>query len=53
MESVAVDNGGIIKWSQMDVSHLDLNPRTYGSGKNFESSPFSVDPVINSRIALW
>lgn len=50
------DPSGALKWSEMDLSHVNLNtswPHLQNPSRNFESSPFPVDPVINSRVALW
>lgn len=50
------DPSGALKWSEMDLSHVNLNtswPHLQSPTRNFESSPFPVDPVINSRVAVW
>ena len=49
---IMLDKEKIIKWSEMDISHLELS--TNGNATRvFESSPFPIDPVINGRVALW
>ncbi|ODM92602.1 Protein GDAP2 [Orchesella cincta] len=52
------DSSGAMKWSEMDLSHVNLNQNLSSwphhlSTRNFESSPFPVDPVLNSRVSLW
>ncbi|XP_021957884.1 protein GDAP2 homolog [Folsomia candida] len=50
--SIGDEPTGAVKWSEMDLTNLDLNTWNY-INRNFDSSPFPIDPVINSRIALW
>ncbi len=50
--SIGDEPTGAVKWSEMDLTNLDLNPWNY-TNRNFDSTPFPIDPVINSRIALW
>jgi len=53
MNGAVVNNCNVsTKWSDADLGHLDLNTWNY-TARNFETSPFPIDPVINSRIALW
>lgn len=50
------DPSGALKWSEMDLSHVNLNtswPHLMNPTKNFELSPFPMDPVVNSRVSLW
>lgn len=43
---------GAVKWSDMDLSNIELSTWNYTT-RHFDSSPFPIDPVINSRVALW
>lgn len=47
-----LDKEKIIKWSDMDLSHLDLSTTGFMC-RQYENTLFAVDPVINSRVALW